>query len=81
MTAEDKRALELEQEVLPVRGDALESPAVETRRHARRACPRMKRLDLDLLPCERGERTGGAMKGVSLGHSARGAGSPAAGRR
>ena len=69
MAADHEAALEVEQQVLTDRLDALEPAAVEPRGELLHGCPRMRRLDLELLPDQHLQSACGAVKGVPFGHA------------
>ena len=71
VTAQDQPALEAQEEVLPVRVDGLEPPAVEVLCDAGGNGSRMQRLHLDGLADKHLEVPRGAVQGVTLGHEER----------
>ena len=72
VAADDEAALEVEQQVLTDRLDALQSAAVEARRELLHRGARMRGLDLELLSDQDLQATCGAVKGVPFGHAAKG---------
>ena len=71
VAAQDEPALELEQQVLPDRLDALEPAAVEPGREPQRLGARVRRLDLEPLTDERLQPRRRSVEAVSLGHAGR----------